>query len=423
MSSSPLFRSERSQLYQSKSQTKSSNHQRWRNSRPTVTVRAGHRERVYRVKPIVTSTIICLFILSALGIMTSSAYLFLRDDLTRANLMKQAKMQQFYEDRISNLRSQVDLATSRQLLEQQVVESRVTKLLLRQHELGALQQQVNRLVKRAGPAKQDEPASLLVPVKPEASTARSGLRLGSLVGTQSPFSGSTANGLGNVELLDSVEVTLAASEKAQIEEIRSLKQRADKKLKQLASILSKQGVQIPSDTGVGGPLIELKSGAALSDSISALDDSLVRLDKLRSVALDVPHGSPTPGKRISSRYGSRKDPFTGRAAVHGGIDFRARRGTPVYATGNGKIVKAGRLGGYGKLVEIDHGHGITTRYAHLSKIKVKVGQRVKKGTRIGNVGSTGRSTGPHLHYEVRRNGRTHNPIKFVRLGKRLSPLL
>ena len=422
MSSLPLFSSDRSQQH-SKPRTTPANHQRWRNSRPTVTVRTGQKERVYRVNPIVTSTICGLFILSALGVMISSAYLFLRDDITRATLMQQAKMQHFYEDRISNLRSQVDLATSRQLLEQQVVESRVAKLLLRQNELGVLQKEVSRLVKRAGPAPKGVASELVVPVKPEVNTTPSGLRLGSLMGTHAPFSGSAANGPGNTELLDSVEVNLAASEKAQIEEIRSLKQKADKKLKQLASILSNQGVRIPSDTGVGGPLIELKSGMALAETISALDVSLGRLDKLRSVALNVPHGSPTPGKRISSRYGPRKDPFTGRAAVHGGIDFRARRGTPVFATGSGKIVKAGRQGGYGKLVEIDHGHGITTRYAHLSKIKVKVGQRVKKGARIGNVGSTGRSTGPHLHYEVRRNGRTHNPIKFVRLEKRLTPLL
>ena len=152
--------------------------------------------------------------------------------------------------------------------------------------------------------------------------------------------------------------------------------------------------------------------------MSTLDTSLEKLTKLRGVAESVPHGSPTPGKKISSRYGTRKDPFTGRTAVQGGLDYRARRGSPVYATGKGKIVK-GRYGGYGKLVEIDHGGGITTRYAHLNRIKVKVGQNIAKGIVIGKVGSTGRSTGPHLHYEVHRRGQTMNPIHFVRLEKSL----
>ncbi|MEP1208285.1 MAG: M23 family metallopeptidase [Rhizobiaceae bacterium] len=394
-----------------------------------MTVRTGATERVFRVNPLVTSALFGLGLFAVVGVMASSAYLYLRDDVSRATAMQQARMQHLYEDRITSLRAQVDLATSRQLLDQQVVESRVTKLLLRQSQLGQLQEQVNQLIKRAGPKLPDETSSFVVPVERSGKKPKKGLRLGSLAGTHTPFAAAsganvvaTLSGTGS-EILDSVETGLAATEQAQIDELKTLKQRADLKLKKLASILSKQGVRVPADTGVGGPLIELKTGMELADSISALDDSLGRLEKLRSAALNLPHGSPTPGKKISSRYGTRRDPFTKRAAVHGGLDYRARRGTPVRATANGKVVKAGRFGGYGKLIEIDHGAGIRTRYAHLSKIKVKLGQRIKKGARIGNVGSTGRSTGPHLHYEVRRNGRTINPIHFVRLEKSLKPYL
>jgi len=399
------------------------NHHRWRQQQPTVTVRTAKMERVYKVNPVVTSAILGLGLLTIVGVMASSAYLFLREDVNRSSLMQQAKMQHLYEDRISSLRSQVDLATSRQLLDQQVVESRVTKLLLRQNELGALQKHVNRLVKRTEPASLDRTNTFVVPVPPTKTTTPTGLRLGSLVGTHAPFVGTETIANSGTELLDTVETNLEKTERAQIAEIRTLKHRADEKLKKLASILSKQGVLLPNNTGVGGPLIELKSGMALADTISALDSSLGRLEEMRSAALNLPHGSPAPGHKISSRYGTRKDPFTKRAAVHGGLDYRARHGSPVYATANGKVVKAGRLGGYGKLVEIDHGGGIKTRYAHLSKIKVKLGQRIIKGTIIGKVGSTGRSTGPHLHYEVRRKGRTLNPAHFVRLEKRLEPYL
>lgn len=397
-------------------------HQRWRKSQPTVTVRTGEKERTYKVNPLATSLVLGFAMLAILGVTASSAYLFLRDDLSRSTLMRQAKMQHLYEDRISNLRGQVDLATSRQLLDQQVVESRVTKLLLRQNELGAMQEQVSRLVKRSGSDTSASSNSFVLPSSPTKKVAPTGLRLGSLVGTHTPFASASLLA-GGSELLDTVETNLVETERAQIVELITLKRRADEKLNKLASILAKQGVNLPGNTGVGGPLIELKSGMALADTINALDSSLGRLEKLRNVALNLPHGSPTPGYKISSHYGTRKDPFTKRAAVHGGLDYRARHGSPVYATANGKVVKAGRLGGYGKLVEIDHGGGIRTRYAHLSKIKVKLGQRVTKGTRIGKVGSTGRSTGPHLHYEVRRKGRTLNPIHFVRLEKSLKPYL
>lgn len=409
-------------------------HQRWRSQKSSITV--GHRDRVYRINPVVTSTLLGVSALLAVGVMASTAYLFLREDLAKAAMMQQAKMQHLYEDRIANLRTQVDLATSRQMLDQRVVENRVAKLMLRQDKIGAMQEEVRRLIKRASPIATGSVKPAL-PKEAAKKPKTKGLRLGSLVGTDNPFAAqpdatstvavatATMAPLAHHgdNILDTVERSLQQAEKSQIAEIKVLKERADAKLAKLAAILKKRGVKIPKDTAIGGPLIELKTGGDLLDSMSALDTSLDRLTHLRSVAKRLPHGSPTPGKKISSRYGTRRDPFTGRAAVHGGIDYKARRGTPVLATATGKVVKAGRHGGYGKLVEIDHGNGITTRYAHLSRIKVKIGQRVKKGGVVGKVGSTGRSTGPHLHYEVRRSGRTMNPIHFVRLEKSLKPYL
>ncbi len=126
---------------------------------------------------------------------------------------------------------------------------------------------------------------------------------------------------------------------------------------------------------------------------------------------------------MTSAFGTRTDPFLKRAALHSGIDFKASTGTPILATAYGTIVEAGRNGGYGKMVEIDHGSGITTRYAHMSRVTVSVGEQVEKGTIIGKAGSTGRSTGPHLHYEVRRNGDAVNPAKFLKTGRQLAKLL
>ena len=117
-------------------------------------------------------------------------------------------------------------------------------------------------------------------------------------------------------------------------------------------------------------------------------------------------------KQTASGYGMRIDPIYKTLKFHSGMDFSANVGTPVYVTGNGKVVQAGWDGLYGKCIVIDHGFGYTTRYAHLNKISVKVGQQVKRGETIGEVGSTGKSTGPHLHYEVHVKGQVVNPVNY-----------
>ena len=122
---------------------------------------------------------------------------------------------------------------------------------------------------------------------------------------------------------------------------------------------------------------------------------------------------------MSSGFGMRMDPFLRSPAMHTGLDMRGDTGDPVRATANGTVTSAGPNGGYGKMVEIEHKNGLSTRYAHLSAIDVKVGQVVKIGQVIGKIGSTGRSTGPHLHYETRVDGEAVDPQKYLRAGIRL----
>ena len=126
-----------------------------------------------------------------------------------------------------------------------------------------------------------------------------------------------------------------------------------------------------------------------------------------------PSVGPIKGGWHSSDFGMRIDPFTGELAMHQGVDFVADAGTPVYASANGIVVHAGIQSQYGNMVEIDHGNDIVTRYAHASKILVKVGQLVRRGQEIAKVGSTGRSTGNHLHFEVRYKGVAQNPVRFL----------
>jgi murein DD-endopeptidase MepM/ murein hydrolase activator NlpD len=123
---------------------------------------------------------------------------------------------------------------------------------------------------------------------------------------------------------------------------------------------------------------------------------------------------------ISSGFGVRRDPFLGTKAIHPGLDLRAGRGTPVRATADGMVTIAGRNAGYGNMVEIEHKNGVSTRYGHLSAIAAAAGQRVKAGEIIGRVGSTGRSTGPHLHYETRIDGEAADPNRFLEAGDRFA---
>lgn len=161
----------------------------------------------------------------------------------------------------------------------------------------------------------------------------------------------------------------------------------------------------------------------LMNSISHLEKQLIdqrnRLEGMLQVLngriLDkevMPSGMPIEKGYISSKYGFRRDPFTGRKRLHKGIDFAGRKGTPVKAVASGVVQYAARKGGYGNVVELDHGDGLVSRYAHLSVIKVKLDQVVKKGAAIALVGSTGRSTGPHLHLEVLKNGKHQNPAQY-----------
>jgi murein DD-endopeptidase MepM/ murein hydrolase activator NlpD len=179
--------------------------------------------------------------------------------------------------------------------------------------------------------------------------------------------------------------------------------------------------------GLGGPLIEGKDPKALAAVLDVDEGFALRiqhaaasLDEMRTlsaVAERTPLAEPTRGTTRSSGFGVRIDPFTGRPAFHSGQDFAGPMFTPIYSTAPGVVSFTGVRTGYGNTIEIDHGGGFKTRYAHLQAIAVEVGQRVAVGQRIGAMGSTGRSTGPHLHYEIWVNGKPQNPDRFLRAGE------
>ena len=179
----------------------------------------------------------------------------------------------------------------------------------------------------------------------------------------------------------------------------------------------------PPKGGVGGPLIPFNTRHATDPfqaGVVQVQKAFEELARLRPVVNAVPFRRPLEGDdNLTSNFGVRLDPFTGASAMHSGMDFRAEEGTPVQAAGAGRVVTASPTGGYGNLVEIDHGNGLTTRYGHLSSIEVSLGQSVAAGGAVGQVGSTGRSTGPHLHYETRVGGSAVDPQRFLSAGSKL----
>jgi murein DD-endopeptidase MepM/ murein hydrolase activator NlpD len=175
--------------------------------------------------------------------------------------------------------------------------------------------------------------------------------------------------------------------------------------------------RISNDTAaMGGPYepIDVTAVKAAPDpAFRALFQSWKRLDQLQQGIVAIPSQKPVDAVDFTSGFGVRSDPFRGGAAMHAGVDIRGPYGTPIYATADGVVGRAGRAAGYGNLVELDHGRGIQTRYGHLSSFLVQAGQQVKRGQLIARMGSTGRSTGNHLHYEVRLDGSAVNPMPFL----------
>lgn len=174
-------------------------------------------------------------------------------------------------------------------------------------------------------------------------------------------------------------------------------------------------VRRANNQAMGGPLEGLSTSAdgSIDPRFERLGLSMARMTALESALEGVPQFAPARRDMISSGFGYRSDPFNRRAAMHNGLDFRGATGTPIYAAAKGRVSFVGWKGGYGKTVEITHGNGLMTRYAHMSRFNAKVGDRVAPGETIGAIGNTGRSTGPHLHFEVRINGRAVNPRTFL----------
>jgi len=187
----------------------------------------------------------------------------------------------------------------------------------------------------------------------------------------------------------------------------------DQKSRIIESILNSVGVDIKVQ------LSRENSGGPFTSAAEAASDQLImRTDRYLDTIQNIPLGAPVPGV-LTSKFGWRKDPINGKRAYHRGVDIRGKRGSDVKATADGTVKLENYTKGYGRYILIDHGNGFVTKYAHLRKCLVKKGEAVSRGQVIGLVGSTGRSTGPHVHYEIHYNNKIVNPTRFVRIARYL----
>jgi murein DD-endopeptidase MepM/ murein hydrolase activator NlpD len=419
-------------------------------------------------------TLAALALLSLAWTASITLYVAFHDDVIAAILARQVEMKAAYEDRLAEARARLDEAASRQLLERNSFQGKLNEVTSRQARLeqrGAIvaalaetEARDQRVASRRRAASPD-PADALSAIQTLGpSTAASanvddavrayapvpepgveapvvkphpieepGENLSALP-SDAPFTTAsvarTADNLDPSAGLALVDRSLSRIESNQTKALGAIDRAADRSASRDAAIVAETGLDpsklsLPhAEGGTGGPYIPADldpNGPALDPALMRVARDVATAERLKALISFVPLRMPLSGDpSVTSAFGYRADPFLGRLALHPGVDLAEAYGADIHAAASGRVVHAGPAGGYGNMVEIDHGNGLATRYAHMSETLVEEGQEIDKGAVLGRLGSTGRSTGPHLHYEVRVDGEPVDPERYLRAGADLA---
>ncbi|MCF6302617.1 MAG: M23 family metallopeptidase [Devosiaceae bacterium] len=321
-----------------------------------------------------------------------------------------------YEARTLQLRMEVDRLHSQQYLQAGNLNLQLQELLQRQQVLTEQNQFIRVLVQKA------EVLGLTTATISKPAIDIDNITTSSIF-ARSPAPPQPAN------QVEEIERSLLAITNSADQVLNSIFMDAQSSTDQILQQLSPLGITLDPvsviSPAVGGPFVPAQAPhSPTAIKTNQAFNALLAFAQARTALIEAPIHYPfAKPNRISSPFGTRNDPFGGARAFHTGIDYPAPVGTEVFTTGQGKVVYAGLKGGYGKFIEVEHANGIISRYAHLSKILVNVGQQISPGTKIGEVGSTGRSTGSHLHFEIRRNQTALNPQDFLNVSRRLSQFI
>jgi len=415
--------------------------------------------------------IAALLLLSFAWTSAVTLYVAFHDDVMGAVLARQAAMKAAYEDHLTEARAELDAAASRQLIERDSFKSKVNEVISRQARLEQRGAIVVALAETAGPnpslaaRRQSAPpqdalgaihalgpptidargatddARAYAPLSDPSLEPRAGKphpiddggESVSALPSNAPFTTASvttaAAALDPLARLALVDRSLDRMEGAQTKVLSAIDRAAERGAARDAAIVAETGLDpsklsAPREGGVGGPYIPVEMDAnepALDPALARVVRDVATARRLKALMSFVPLRMPLLGEpSLTSSFGYRVDPFLGRLALHPGVDLAEAEGSEIHAAAAGRVVHAGPAGGYGIMVEIDHGNGLATRYAHMSEALVEEGAPVDKGTVLGRIGSTGRSTGPHLHYEVRVDGEPVDPVRYLRAGAALA---
>lgn len=427
----------------------------------------GDEVTSFTIHPAIALGGVIIAVLFAVGYLAATSYLMFRDDLLAASHIRQISIQNAYEDQLASLRIEIDRIASRQMLDQKSVENKIDRLLGLRASLEERGRAVSQLAEtasaagialpEAAPAPKPRPSALdhaalgIDPIVtgslavtpplnsgPNFAASFSSAMPDGLESGISAFSLIDSNNVGDhirtanndVVDLNIIEQNLLEEERAQTLTLRLMAKETVDSSRDIAAVIRSLGYKAPagpphSADAIGGPFHDVTKVDSITfdTSVLALEENLEHLNGLKKTVQQFPLNRPLRTGTITSQFGRRLDPFLNQYAMHAGMDFKAPVGTPIYAAGPGKVIHAGWSGGYGQLVEVQHVGGITTRYGHMSRISVKEGDSVDTSTILGQVGTTGRSTGPHLHYETRLDDTAVNPGRFIRAGIKLNSLL
>lgn len=407
----------------------------------------GQKTIVMAVHPGILTGLLSSLLLLAFFNVGAAFYLFQRDDLLTRSATQEVELRQAYEAKFRRFQTAMETIRDQSADERLRLANELAGLAERQNRYASRQARVAAVIDNARKMGIRVAAvSAPVPAIKPGSTpllADSSMSLG---GDETAIGGSEIPMDSNFDVMpESFEdferqsylddpfntilqfrTDLDAMEQLNVVSVQAVAAAISDEHKAYRTALSGLPVELklPSETqAVGGPFIPANFDEEALDAASKrIDAQLKGISRLREMSVALPIAKPLKTLNRSSNYGRRIDPFRKSAAFHSGIDYRAPTGTPVMATADGQVLQAGRSGGYGKLIELRHANGLTTRFAHLNKILVKAGQSVKRGDIIGEVGSTGRSTGPHLHYEVRNKGKVRDPQAFMDAGNQVPKL-
>ena len=375
-------------------------------------------------------------------------YILCRDEFAQTFLARQAEMRIVYEDRISDLKHRLEREITAALVERRGFGTRVEAITARQSEIEARQSWLANLSDRVGglaprgTATLDARPRLSAPIPTYPTTAERDLTTSSVTPAKptpmpaEPFDlrlrseSEEAPPARVPERLSAIAHARRAASEATIASTDALRREARERALLVRHALAGTRLPLPNgaprDKGVGGPFIPAPAAidaAAFAPLAADAEEGVAELESVTAAARSLPLAKPLSGElEQTSSFGYRLDPFTRSAALHSGVDFRVPYGAPVRATATGRVTSAEYTGGYGNMVEVEHEGGVATRYGHLSAISVVVGQKIELGQVVGRAGSTGRSTGTHLHYETRIDGEPVNPIRFLEAGRLLAKL-